>query len=229
MYILHIGNKNYSSWSLRPWVLMRALSIPFQERMHRFGDAADWDSYRQLAPNGRVPCLQDGATLVWDSLAIAEYLAERHAGVWPADANARAFARCVAAEMHSGFGALRNICSMSCGIRLRLKGISPALATDIARIDAIWSEGVSHHGGPFLAGKSFTAADAFFAPVAFRAQSYGLQLSAIASKYSAGLLAVPAMQNWYAEALKEPWRDSPHEAEILASGTLLEDLRSPAT
>ncbi len=228
MYILHIGNKNYSSWSLRPWVLMRALAIPFQERMHRFGDAADWASYRQLSPNGRVPCLQDGATLVWDSLAIAEYLAEHHAGVWPTDANARSFARCVAAEMHSGFGALRDICSMSCGIRMRLKGISPALAKDVARIDAIWSEGVNRYGGPFLAGQNFTAADAFFAPVAFRIQSYGLTLSGPAARYATTLLALPAMRTWYDEALKEPWRDAPHEAEILASGVLLEDLRSPA-
>ena len=227
-YTLHIGNKNYSSWSLRPWVLMRALSIPFTEQMHRFGDAPDWTSYRKLSPNGRVPCLQDGATVVWDSLAIAEYLAERHPGVWPADANARTFARCVAAEMHSGFSALRDGCSMSCGIRMRLRETSSALATDIARIDAIWSDGVNRFGGPLLAGRAFSAADAFFSPVAFRVQTYGLKLGAVASNYCAALLALPAMRSWYDDALHEPWRDAAHEKEILAAGSLLQDLRTPA-
>ena len=225
-YTLHIGNKNYSSWSLRPWVLLRALSISFTERLHRFGDTQDWASYRQLAPSGRVPTLQDGSTLVWDSLAITEYLAERHPGVWPADAAARAYARCSAAEMHSGFAALRTDCSMCCGIRLQLRAVSPALANDLARIDSLWSEGLRRFGGPYLVGSSFSAADAFFAPVAFRAQTYGLKLSAAAAGYRDHLLALPAMRSWYDEALREPWRDAPHEAAILAAGTLLKDLRA---
>src|ERR1700730_14632603 len=117
MYDLHIANKNYSSWSLRPWVLMRELKIPFREHLVAFGEESSWQSYRKISPTGKVPCLVDGQTVVWVSLAIAEYLAERHAGVWPADPRARSWARSAAAEMHSGFGDLRGRCSMSCGHR----------------------------------------------------------------------------------------------------------------
>lgn len=228
MYVLHIGNKNYSSWSLRPWILMRALGIPFTEQMHAFGDEANWAAYRRISPNGKVPCLQDGGTAVWDSLAIAEYLAERHPGVWPADAAARTWARCAAAEMHSGFAALRNACSMSCGVRIRLKETSPALKVDIARIDKLWCEGLQRFGGTFLAGSTFTAVDAFFAPVASRVQTYGLKLSDAAAAYGEQVLALPAMKSWYEDALREPWRDAPHEAEIMGAGTLLRDFRVKA-
>ena len=119
MYELYIANKNYSSWSLRPWVLMRALGIPFDETLVPFlgGVGANWDAFRAFSPTGKVPCLRDGDAVVWDSLAIAEYLAERHAGVWPADPRARAWARCAAAEMHSGFPGLRSVCTMNCGVR----------------------------------------------------------------------------------------------------------------
>src|SRR5690242_8008577 len=119
MYTLHIGNKNYSSWSLRPWVLMSELGLPFTERLHVFGPGFKAKSSGG-SPTGKVPCLHDGTRVVWDSLAIAEYLADRHPGVWPTDADARAWARCAAAEMHSGFAALRNTCSMNCGIRMKL-------------------------------------------------------------------------------------------------------------
>src|SRR5688572_24333943 len=118
MYQLYIANKNYSSWSLRPWLLMRQLSIPFQENLVRFDDAAAWDAYRKISPNGLVPCLVDGETVVWDTLSIVEYLAERHEGVWPRDGKARAWARSAAAEMHSGFQELRSRCSNSCGVRI---------------------------------------------------------------------------------------------------------------
>src|ERR1019366_3006427 len=120
MYELYIANKNYSSWSLRPWVLLRELNIPFVEHLVPFGDASGWNAYRKISPSGKVPCLIDGQTVVWDSLGIAEYLAERHDTVWPTNGQARAWARCAAAEMHSGFNELRNRCSMSCGVRLRL-------------------------------------------------------------------------------------------------------------
>jgi glutathione S-transferase len=113
MYDLYIANKNYSSWSLRPWLLMRELKVPFTERLLRFGDAPAWEWFRKLSPCGKVPCLKDGDTTVWESLAIAEYLAERHPAVWPADRAARAYARSAAAEMHAGFVELRNRCSMS--------------------------------------------------------------------------------------------------------------------
>jgi glutathione S-transferase len=225
MYELYIANKNYSSWSLRPWVLMREHGIPFTERLIAFG-APSWGDFRKISPSGRVPCLIDGKTVVWDSLSIAEYLAERHAGTWPEDPVARAFARSAAAEMHSGFAELRNRCSMSCGVRLRLKEAPPALDADLRRLDALWSEGLRRFGGPFLAGPRFTAADAFFAPVAFRVQTYGLALESAASRgYVERLLALPAMRSWYADALAETFRDEPHELEIAAVTTMVEDLR----
>jgi glutathione S-transferase len=225
MLTLYIANKNYSSWSLRPWVLMRELGISFEERLVPFGQGGESGHFRSFSPSGKVPCLVDGDTTVWDSLAIAEYLAERHPAVWPAEAKARAFARCAAAEMHSGFQALRGICGMSVGIRVRLDGISPALEADLARIDRLWSEGLARFGGPFLAGASFTAADAFFAPVAFRYQTYSPPVTADADAYARRLLALPSMREWYDAALTEPWRDEAHEAETLAVGTILQDFR----
>ena len=226
MYELYIANKNYSSWSLRPWVLMRERSIPFDERPLFFGEEAKWAAFREVSPSGLVPCLVDGGTVVWESLAIAEYLAERHDGVWPADPAARAWARCAAAEMHAGFGTLRSICSMSVGIRVRLHAVAPPLRRDIDRLDILWRDGLGRFGGPFLAGPSFTAVDAFFAPVAFRIQGYGLRLGETAMAYAARLLALPAMRDWQAAALRETSRDAGHEAEPLNAGTLVEDRRA---
>ncbi len=226
MYDLYIANKNYSSWSLRPWVLMRELNMAFAERLLPFGGAAQWDDFRRISPGGKVPCLLDGPTVVWDSLAIAEYLAERHAGVWPADSNARAWARSASAEMHSGFGELRNRCSMSCGVRIRLTDFPAALERDIARLGALWGDGLRRFGGPFLAGKSFGAVDAFFAPVAFRIQTYGIGLDSAAGGYAQRLLGLQSMRDWYADALKETFRDEPHEEQIAHMGTALEDLRA---
>ena len=227
MYELYIANKNYSSWSLRTWVLMRAAGIEFKEHLIPFGGPA-WRDFLKLSPSGKIPCLIDGATLVWDSLAITEYHAERHDGVWPEQAEARAWARSAAAEMHSGFMELRNRCSMTCGMRLRLKETPAALARDIARLETLWSDGLARFGGPFLAARSFTAVDAFFAPVAYRVQTYGLQLKPGAAAYVQRLLEVPAMRQWYAAALAESFRDAPHEAEILEQASVLEDLRAPA-
>jgi glutathione S-transferase len=226
MYTLHIGNKNYSSWSLRPWILLTELGIAFQEKVHVFGPtfAARTEA---KSPAGKVPCLHDGARVVWDSLAIAEYLAERHPGVWPSDAEARAWARSAAAEMHSGFGALRDVCSMNCGVRVRLHSIPDGLRRDVARIAELWSEGLARFGGPFLAGASFGAVDAFFCPVAFRVQGYGLELPAPAAAYAKRLLALPGMKRWYDAALGEPWRDPDHESDIARVGTIVEDLRRP--
>lgn len=226
MYILHIANKNYSSWSLRPWVLMRALNIPFTEQIHPLEVGTSWATYRNFSPNGRVPCLQDGAQTVWDSLAIVEYLAEDFPRIWPTDKQARAWARSASAEMHSGFQQLRNQCGMSCGHRIQMHAINPALQKDIDRINELWNQGLSLFGGPFLAGKSFTAVDAFFAPVAFRFQTYGLKTTGSAADYLQRLLAVPAMLEWYAAGLKESWREPDHETEILAAGKLIADLRS---
>ncbi len=226
MYELIIANKNYSSWSLRPWVLLSVLEIPFQETLLRFGDGPAWDALRALSPAGKVPTLRDGQTVVWDSLAIAEYLAERHAGVWPSEPIARAWARSAAAEMHSGFSDLRGTCSMNLGIRVRLHARSAALEGDLRRVDALWREGLARHGGPFLAGPSFTAVDAFFAPVTFRMLTYGLSLSAEADAYAARLRALPAMERWYAAGVAETWRDPGHEEEIRQVGEWTADLRA---
>lgn len=225
MFTLHIANKNYSSWSLRPWVLMRALDIPFQEAIHPFADVGNWNSFRTFSPTGKVPCLIDGDTAIWDSLAIAEYLAETCHQVWPADKGARTWARCASAEMHSGFQALRNICSMNCGVRVKLFEVSDTLQKDLSRIDELWCEGLQQFGGPFLAGTTFTAVDAFYAPVVFRIQSYGLLLSKDAMGYVQRLLALKPMQDWYADALQETWRDPSHEQDIAAAGILSNDLR----
>ena len=225
MLTLYVGNKNYSSWSLRPWLLLRALDIPFDERLLPFGDESVWAGFRALAPAGKVPALVDEGRLVWDSLAIVEYLAERHPGVWPADPDARAWARCAAAEMHSGFGALRSRCGMNLGIRVRLHEFPPALAADVARVDALWAEGLHRFGGPWLAGAAFSAVDAFFAPVAFRVQSYGLSLGPAAAAYADRLLAHPGMQQWAAAGLAETFRDAEHEAECRAAGEWTADLR----
>ena len=223
-YTLYIGNKNYSSWSLRPWLLLRELGIGFAEVLLPF-EADNHARFKAVAPNARVPCLHDGDAVVWDSLAIVEYLAERHPGVWPADAAARAWARSAAAEMHAGFAALRTICPMNCGLRLRLHAPPAAMQADLARIDELWCDGLQRFGGPFLAGPAFTAVDAFYAPVAFRVQTYGLPLSPPAQDYVARLLALPGMQAWYEAALGEPWREAEHERETLQQAELLADLR----
>lgn len=225
MFTLCIANKNYSSWSLRPWVLMRMLGIPFIEQLRPFSDGPAL-AFGDVSPSGRFPCLVDGDTIVWDSLAITEYLAEAHREVWPADKVARAFARSVAAEMHSGFSHLRNVCGMNVGIRVELNGMSHGLAQDIARLDALWTDGLTRFGGPFLAGDSFTAADAFFCPVAFRVQIYDLKLSPAAAEYAQRLLALPAMQDWYAAALTETWRKAAYDQDALAAGRIVADYRA---
>ena len=228
MYALYIGNKNYSSWSLRPWLLMRERGIAFEERLAMFEAEATFGKFRAFSPTGRVPCLVDGETTVWDSLSIVEYLAERHDGVWVRDARARAWSRSAAAEMHSGFNALRSSCSMNCGIRVRLHEMPPALLADIARINELFAEGIARFGGPFLAGREFSAVDAFFAPVAFRQQTYGLKLEPVAGAYLQRLRDLPNMRAWYADGLKETWRDEPHDVETRAAGVLTEDLRAKA-
>ncbi|HEX4585524.1 MAG TPA: glutathione S-transferase family protein [Burkholderiaceae bacterium] len=226
MYTLHIANKNYSSWSLRPWALLRSLAIPFREEMHFFEGRSSSVQFSQFSPTARVPCLHDGATVVWDSLAIAEYLAERHAGVWPADVLARAWSRCACAEMHSGFGELRNQCSMNVGVRIRLHAPTPELKADLRRLEELWADGLRRFGGPWLAGADFSAVDAYFAPVAFRFQTYDLELQETCRSYVPRLLAHPALRAWEAEALAETRRDEDHESAIPTSGALLADFRA---
>lgn len=225
MYTLYIGNKNYSSWSLRPWALMRALSIPFVERLVPFAAGSNWHKFRDFSRNGLVPCLHDGDTVVWDSLAITEYLAENHKEVWPEDKSARTWARCVVCEMHSGFTALRGQCPMNCGVRVEMNEIGTSLQRDLYRVDEIWTEGLERFGGPFLAGATFTAADAFFAPVALRVQTYNLPLGETARQYADSILKTAALQEWYEAALQEPWLEQHHEDEIAQAGRVLQDFR----
>jgi glutathione S-transferase len=224
-YTLYIANRNYSSWSLRPWVLMRTLGLDFEERLIPFPNEGEPNPFRAISPTGRVPCLHHGDLRVWDSLAITEYLAEHHPGVWPVEPEARAWARCAAAEMHSGFGTLRSVCSMTCGQRVVLRERPMALETELQRLRALWNEGLARFGGPFLAGPTFTAVDAFFAPVVFRVQTYGLTLDAKADAYAERLLTLPAMREWYEAALREPWREASHEEDIVRVAASITELR----
>jgi glutathione S-transferase len=228
VYTLHIANKNYSSWSLRPWVLMKVLGIPFEEVQHPFPSGSSFELFRPFSPSGRVPVLHDGDLKVWDSLAIVEYLAERHPGVWATDPVARAWSRCAAAEMHSSFTTLRDRCTMNVGLRIKLHDMPAALQKDIDRVAELWNEGITRFGGPFLAGNAFTAVDALYAPVVFRAQTYGILSDPVSAEYSKLMLALPAMQDWYQAGLKETWREPNHEDEARATGTWTADLRATA-
>lgn len=228
MLTLIIGNKNYSSWSLRPWLALRMLDIAFTEQLQPFVDHGSHDEFRAFSPTGRVPLLIDGDLEIWDSLAIVEHVAESHKALWPADAAARAYARAVTAEMHSGFSVLRNVCTMNCGLRVQLHERSAALEVELARIAEIWTTGLDRFGGPFLAGSSFTIADAFYAPIALRLQTYGISLGEKADAYAQRLRDLPPMREWYEAGLAETWREPDHEAEAHAAGTITSDLRRTA-
>jgi len=224
-YTLITANRNYSSWSLRPWVLMKALGIPFVDRIEPFTKPDNYDDFRAFSPTGQVPLLIDGDRQVWDSLGITVYLADRHPGVWPEDIEARAFAQSVVAEMHGGFGALRNDCTMNVGVRVAPAPMSPALLRNVARIGEIFEQGLDRFGGPWLAGEQFTATDAFYAPVAFRIRTYGLDVG-LGAAWVERVIAHPAMAEWEAQALAETWREEGHEAELLACGTITADYRT---
>jgi glutathione S-transferase len=205
MYELYLGNKNYSSWSLRGFLAMKLSGAPFAQRpVSLSGTGEPVPSNRSFSPTGRVPCLHDGATIVWDSLAIAEYLAERHPGMWPADVASRAWARCVCAEMHSGFGSLRNEMAMCIHERVDVRPWSPGLQRDIARVTEIWNEGRRGHApaGAYLCG-AYSLADAFYAPVAFRFRTYGVAPEGEAGTYLQAALQHPFVREWEAAALQE--------------------------
>lgn len=225
MYTLITANRNYSSWSLRPWVLLRALDIAFADRIEPFTKPENWADFRAFSPTGQVPVLIDGDATLWDSLGITLYLADRHGGVWPEFGAARAFAQCVVAEMHGGFSALRNRCTMNVGVRATPPAIGADLARDIGRIGEIFAEGLDRFGGPWLAGNRFTAADAFYAPVAFRIRTYGLDVGAAGQRWVDAVLAHPAMLEWEAAALKETWREAEHEADLARCGAVTADYR----
>lgn len=224
-YTLITANRNYSSWSLRPWLLMKALAIAFEDRLEPFTKPSNYEDFRAFSPTGQVPVLLDGTRTVWDSLGIALYLAERHQGVWPADETARAFAQSAVAEMHGGFSALRNDCTMNVGVRVEPKPMSPALTRDVARVREIFEEGLARFAGPWLAGPDFGALDAFFAPVAFRVRTYGLDVGKGAT-WVGRILDHPAMLEWERQALAEPWREEGHEAELRECGRITADYRA---
>ncbi|NML95203.1 glutathione S-transferase family protein [Novosphingobium olei] len=224
MYTLITANRNYSSWSLRPWVLMKALGIPFADRLEPFAKPVNYDEFRAFSPTGQVPVLIDGERTVWDSLGIALYLADRHGGVWPDDAAAKAWAACVVAEMHGGFSALRNDCTMNVGVRVSPKPMRPALVKDVGRIREIFEEGLDRFGGPWLAGDRFSVVDAFYAPVAFRVRTYGLDVGR-GQAWVDHILACEPMRQWEAEALIESWREESHEAELAEAGAIIADYR----
>jgi glutathione S-transferase len=226
-YTLVTANRNYSSWSLRPWVLMKALGIAFEDRIELFTQRTNYDAFRAFSPTGQVPVLIDGSRTVWDSLGIVLYLADRHPRVWPTDAEARAFAQSAVAEMHGGFFALRSDCTMNVGVRVEPRPHRAALARDVTRIRELFETALDRFGGPWLGGKEFTALDAFYAPVAFRIRTYGLDVGG-GQAWAEHMIGHPAMQEWEAAALAEPWREASHEEELAAAGRIVADYRATA-
>lgn len=213
MLKLYIGNKNYSSWSMRPWVLLRQADIPFEEIVVRFDSFDEGSDFRKqistVSPVGKVPVLDDDGFRVWDTLAIAEYLAERfpEKNLWPPGVQARARARSICAEMHSGFAALRGACPMNIEADLASAGAlvwrdKPAVRADVARLVAMWRELLAGHEGPMLFG-DFCIADAFFAPVCMRLKSYALPVPDDIAAYIDRLCAMPGVKAWTAGALAE--------------------------
>lgn len=213
MLKLYIGNKNYSPWAMRPWVLMTQAGIAFEEvlvRMDAFTPESDFkQQLARITPAGKVPALLDGELAVWDSLAIAEYLAEKFPdrALWPRGAAARARARSVVAEMHSGFAALRGACGMNIEAQLPEAGAivwrdRPAVRADVARLAAIWREALAASGGPLLFG-DFSIADAFYAPAVLRLHTYALPVPGDVRPYLERVRALPAVQAWVAGALAE--------------------------
>lgn len=213
MLKLFIGNKNYSSWSMRPWVLMRQAGIEFQEVMLRFdsfdGGSTFKASLKDITPVGKVPVLTDEEFAVWDTLAIAEYLAEQfpEKNLWPRDPQARARARSVCAEMHSGFASLRSACPMNIEAHLPAVGAlalrdQPAVRADLQRLIALWSGLLAEHQGPMLFGQ-FCIADAYFAPVVMRFVTYALPVPADVKAYMDRLCALPGVHTWIEGALAE--------------------------
>jgi glutathione S-transferase len=205
-YTLLIGNKNYSSWSLRPWLAMRQAGLAFREVRIPLYTPESKTQIRAYSPSGKVPCLVDGTLAVWDSLAICEYLAERHPQLelWPSDQRARAVARSMSAEMHSGFQHLRSNMSMNCRRQFPGVGCTVEVAGEIERIQRSWGEARERHGsgGPFLFGR-FSIVDAMYAPVVLRFRTYAVQLNPVCRDYADAILALQPMQQWLADAQAE--------------------------
>ena len=205
---LIIGNKNYSSWSFRPWIGLRAAGIAFDEEVIPLYAEGSKEKILAHSPAGKVPVLIDGPTHVWESLAILEYAAEKFpdAHLWPSDAAARAHARAISTEMHAGFAALRNECGMAMWRPPAQKDLSDDAKANIARIQALWTDARTRFGasGPFLFGR-FCAADAMYAPVVSRFETYAIDVTAPVKAYMQAMMALPAWQEWRRAALNETW------------------------
>jgi len=213
MLKLFIGNKNYSSWSMRPWVLLKQAGIPFEEVKVRFDSFDTSSTFKKtlagVTPTAKVPVLQDGDLAIWDTLAIAEYVAEQFPDkqLWPADRAARARARSICAEMHSGFTGLRGNCPMNIEAHLPDTGAliwrdKPAVRSDLERIISMWSALLQEHGGPMLFG-AFGVADAYFAPVCMRIQTYALPVPPVVQAYIDRVCALPGVKAWIDDARAE--------------------------
>ena len=203
---LYIGNKNYSSWSFRPWLGLRVKDIPFEEVLVPFDMENGNPEFIKFSPTGKVPCLQDGDLTVPESLAILEYAAELfpEKALWPDDIGVRAHARAVSHEMHGGFGSLRNECPMNMRRKHEAIDVSDGVRKDVARIETIWAECLERYGGPFLFGE-FTIADAMFAPVVNRLEIYQLSNSDSVKQYSVAMKSLPAWKEWDNAGRAEPW------------------------
>jgi glutathione S-transferase len=205
---LILGNKNYSSWSLRPWIAMKVAGLSFDEKVIPLYEPGSREAILKYSPAGKVPVLIDGDERIWESLAILEHLAERFpaAGLWPKEARARSLARVVASEMHAGFAALRRHCPMNMWLPPKTRPVPDEVKADVARIEALWDEcrGRFGRGGPFLFG-AFGAADAMYAPVVARFHSYGIPVGPGARAYMDAVMALRAWKEWCAAALEEPW------------------------
>jgi glutathione S-transferase len=205
---LVIGNKNYSSWSLRPWIAMKVAGIPFEEIQIPLYEPGSRERMLEYSPAGKVPILIDGDEHVWESLAILEHLAERfpEARLWPSDRRARSHARAIASEMHGGFQPLRQNCTMNLWLPVKARPQPPEVLANVARLEQMWADCRARFGqsGPFLFG-AFGAADAMYAPVVARFNTYGLPVSAKTRAYMDAVMALPAWREWYDAAMQETW------------------------
>lgn len=200
---LYVGSKRYSSWSLRPYLALAQTGIAFETKTILLDQQDTKQQIAKVTPSARVPVLHDGDLVIWDSLAICEYIAEQHTSLWPSDRAERARARSISAEMHSGFAALRQNMPMDVVADKRGQGHTKEALADAARVQTIWRECLDKSGGPFLFGE-FSVADAMFAPVVTRFRTYGVELDAPLAAYSQRIFGLPAMREWIADAEREP-------------------------